>query len=117
MNYIRCEPRLRGLRSVPPQHSVSLTQLSSALTTLSMLLTQQNSVLWLHRVMLTQPNRSNSCWNKNYEMLTWHFEKRGRSAQPKLQLRSRPVESCKLNCMMPVRVWMPKESVSKMWQD
>ena len=62
---------------------------------LSMLLTQQNSVLWPHRVMLTRLSRSNSCWNRNYEMLTWHFKKKGRSARRRLQLRSIPLECCK----------------------
>ena len=40
MSYIRCEPRLRGLKSRLIQHSGSLTQPSSAPIPLSMLLTQ-----------------------------------------------------------------------------
>ena len=86
-------------------------------TTLSMLLTQQNSVLWLPKVMLTRLSRSSSCWNRSYEMLTWHFKKKGRSVRRRLQLHSTLLECCKMNCMMLVHVWMPRESLYKMWQE
>ena len=69
------------------------------------------------QVMLTRLSRSSSCWNRSYEMLTWHFKKKGRSVRRRLQLHSTPLEYCKLNCMMLVHVWMLRESLYRMWQE
>ena len=77
-------PRLRGQRNVPTLHSASLTPQSSVPTTAQYAAhTAEQRAVAAHNDADAAQGRSNSCWSKSCEMLTWHFKKKGRFTHPR----------------------------------